>query len=192
MGRFRVQGPTLPGLRLPTTTCNRKILSSIQLLFNQRTFQQSSFRFIHSGYFYSASSSPLLLRGAPDTARILCRNFTPKRHRQLWVKDLPKVPTWRLEQESKPWPFGRKAATQPMSHPRHLANKCSTEWYTGLQVSTFLRVTSVIFIYWYITNLLGTFISWPETSRLSNSVVVGEGFDQGSDTVTISEEESGA
>ena len=39
--------------------------------------------FIHSGYFYSASSSPLLLRGAPDTARILCRNFTPKRHRQL-------------------------------------------------------------------------------------------------------------
>src|SRR6218665_1850457 len=27
--------------------------------------------FIHSDYFYSASSSPLLLRGAPDTARIL-------------------------------------------------------------------------------------------------------------------------
>jgi len=25
--------------------------------------------FIHSGYFYSASLSPLLLRGAPDTAR---------------------------------------------------------------------------------------------------------------------------
>ena len=39
--------------------------------------------FIHSGYFYSASSSPLLLRGAPDTARILCRCFMPKRHRQL-------------------------------------------------------------------------------------------------------------
>ena len=33
---------------------------------------------IHSGYFYSASSSPLLLRGAPDTV-----SFTPKRHRQL-------------------------------------------------------------------------------------------------------------
>jgi len=27
----------------------------------------------------------------PNTARILCRNFTPKRHRQLRVKDLPKV-----------------------------------------------------------------------------------------------------
>jgi len=39
--------------------------------------------FIHSDYFYSASSSPLLLRAASDTARILCRNFTPKRHRQL-------------------------------------------------------------------------------------------------------------
>ena len=27
--------------------------------------------FIHSGFFYSASSGPLLVRGAPDTARIL-------------------------------------------------------------------------------------------------------------------------
>src|SRR6218665_3262601 len=58
--------------------------------------------FIHSFYFYSAPSSPLLLRGAPDTARILCRNFTPKRHRQLKAKDLPKVPTWQLERESNP------------------------------------------------------------------------------------------
>ena len=41
------------------------------------------FSFIHPGYFYSASSIPLPLRGAPDTARILCRNFTPKRRRQL-------------------------------------------------------------------------------------------------------------
>ena len=34
--------------------------------------------FIHSGHFYSVLSSPLLLRGAPDTERIglLCRNFT--------------------------------------------------------------------------------------------------------------------
>src|SRR6218665_536016 len=29
--------------------------------------------FIHSDYFYSASYSPLLLRGAPDTARTLKR-----------------------------------------------------------------------------------------------------------------------
>ena len=49
---------------------------------------------------------------------ILCRNFTPKRHRQLWVKDSPKIPTWRLERESNPWPFRRKASTLPMCHPR--------------------------------------------------------------------------
>src|SRR6218665_1779466 len=62
---------------------------------------------IHSfiqAIFYSASSSPLLLRGAPDTARLLCRSSTPKRHWQLLVKDLPKVPTWRLERDSNPRP----------------------------------------------------------------------------------------
>src|SRR6218665_971909 len=49
--------------------------------------------FIHSGHFYSAAPNRLLLRSATDTARILCRSFTPKRHRQLRVKNLPKVPT---------------------------------------------------------------------------------------------------
>ena len=57
---------------------------------------------IHSGYFYSATSIPLLLRGAPDTARILRRSFMPKRHRQLQAKDLPKVSTWQLEREGNP------------------------------------------------------------------------------------------
>src|SRR6218665_1893138 len=47
-------------------------------------------------------SSSLLLRGAPDTARILCRSFTTKRHRQLRAKDLPTVPTWYLKRESNP------------------------------------------------------------------------------------------
>ena len=72
--------------------------------------------FIHSDHFYSASSSTLQLRNAPDTAQILCRSFTPKRHRQLWVKDLPKVPTWRLERESNPRPSGLKLSTQSMRH----------------------------------------------------------------------------
>jgi len=45
---------------------------------------------IHSGYLCSASSSLLLLGGAPDTAWILCRSFTPKRDKQLWVKDCPR------------------------------------------------------------------------------------------------------
>ena len=76
--------------------------------------------FIHSDQFYSASSSPLLLRGAPDTARILCQNFPSKRHGQLQVKDLPKVPTWRVEWSLNPWPFGQKALTLPMRHTRPL------------------------------------------------------------------------
>src|SRR6218665_2798215 len=58
------------------------------------------YSFIHSGYFYSTSLSLLLLRGAPYTERILFRSFTPKHHRQLRVKDLPKVPTWQLERDS--------------------------------------------------------------------------------------------
>jgi len=74
--------------------------------------------FIHSfsGYFNSAFSSLLLLRGTPDTARILCRSFMPKRHRQLRVKDLPNVSTWWLERDSKLPPFRRKALNIPMSH----------------------------------------------------------------------------
>src|SRR6218665_953257 len=78
----------------------------------------SVWAYIHSGHFYSASSSPLLLRSASDTARIslLCRSFTPKRHRQLRVKDLPKVTTWRQERDSNPRPSGRKASALPMCH----------------------------------------------------------------------------
>jgi len=54
------------------------------------------------------SSSPLHLRGAPDTARILCRSFAPKRHMQLRVKDLPNVSIYVGAR--------RKATTLPMSH----------------------------------------------------------------------------
>jgi len=36
--------------------------------------------FIYLDYFYSASTSPLLLRGAPDTAR---QSSMPRRHRHL-------------------------------------------------------------------------------------------------------------
>src|SRR6218665_1012380 len=71
---------------------------------------------ICSSYLYCASSSPPLLRGATDTARILCWSFTSRRHRQLRVKDLPKVPTWRLERDSNPRPFGQKASNLPMNH----------------------------------------------------------------------------
>ena len=40
---------------------------------------------------------------------------TPKHYRQLWVKDLPTVSTWRLEWDSNLRPFGRegKLTTEP-------------------------------------------------------------------------------
>jgi len=94
------------------------------MLENSYLLATDSEMFIHSGYFYSVSSSPLLLRGAPDTARILRRSFTPKRHRQLWVKDFPKVLTWRLEWELYSWPFGRKASTLPKRHTCPKLIKC--------------------------------------------------------------------
>src|SRR6218665_1834995 len=76
--------------------------------------------FIHSFrlLLWRIFKSTILLRGAPDTARIglLCPSFTPKRHRQLRVKDLTKVLTWRLERDSNPRPFGRKAPNLPTGH----------------------------------------------------------------------------
>src|SRR6218665_2999708 len=58
----------------------------------------------------------MLLRGASDTARILCQSFTPRSHKQLRSKNLPEVPSWRLERESNSRPFGRKATNLPKSH----------------------------------------------------------------------------
>src|SRR6218665_390869 len=70
---------------------------------------------------------------APDTAQILCRSLTPKRHRQLRVKDLPTIPTRRLERDSNPRPFGRKATNLPMSHHalKHLITMMYTESNLG-------------------------------------------------------------
>src|SRR6218665_574459 len=42
--------------------------------------------FIHSGHFYSAPSSPLLLRGAPDYSTDTVSEFHAEAHRQLHVK----------------------------------------------------------------------------------------------------------
>src|SRR6218665_2237904 len=62
--------------------------------------------FIHSDHFYSAPPSPLLLRDAPDYSTDTVSEFHAKVHRQLQVKDLPKVPMWWLERESNPRPSG--------------------------------------------------------------------------------------
>ena len=40
----------------------------------------------------------------------------PELYRQLQVKDLHEVPTWRLERDTNPRPSGRKASTLQMRH----------------------------------------------------------------------------
>src|SRR6218665_190208 len=49
------------------------------------------YSFIHSGHFYNAPSSPLLLRGAPDYSTDTESEFHAEAHRQMRVKDLPKA-----------------------------------------------------------------------------------------------------
>src|SRR6218665_2091983 len=83
---------------------------------NLKLISLGCYLFINSGYIYCASSIPLALRDAPDTARILCWNLTSEPHRQPRAKDLPQVPTWRLERDFNPQPFGRKKWNLPTGH----------------------------------------------------------------------------
>src|SRR6218665_2810726 len=69
--------------------------------------------FIHSGHCYSAPLSPLLLRDAPDHSTDTVSGFHAEAHRQLQIKDMPKVPTWRLEREANPQPSGRMSSSKP-------------------------------------------------------------------------------
>src|SRR6218665_690964 len=69
--------------------------------------------FIH---FCSGSHSMISLSEAlPTTAIETVSEFT-RRSVQLYMKDLPKVPTWWLERDSNPRPSGRKASTLPMRY----------------------------------------------------------------------------
>src|SRR6218665_793769 len=71
--------------------------------------------FIYSGYFYSAFSSPLLLRGAPDTARIPCRSFTPKCHTS---EGLSQVPYLAVSAVVKPMTLRTKGVDSTNGPPR--------------------------------------------------------------------------
>src|SRR6218665_1900179 len=69
------------------------LLSHLYELVSTKLLQLYIHSFIHSfRHFYSASSSPLLLRGAPDYSTDTVSEFHAEAHRQLQVKDLPKVP----------------------------------------------------------------------------------------------------
>src|SRR6218665_682621 len=84
--------------------------------------------FIHSFIQVFLYRLLLLFRGTPDTARMLCRGFTLKLHGKLRVKDLPKIPTWRLERDSNPRRFLRKVVNLPMSYhaPQLIRFICSS------------------------------------------------------------------
>ena len=72
---------------------------------------------IHSEYVYSASSSPLLRRGAPFYHVYTVSELTCRSAIQATVSEkFAKVPTWRLEWDSNLRPYGRKAANLSMSH----------------------------------------------------------------------------
>ena len=69
--------------------------------------------FIHFRYLYSAPSR-FLLRGAPEYSADTESEFHAEAHEQLRVKDLPRVPTRRLEVDSNPQPSGCKAQIYPL------------------------------------------------------------------------------
>src|SRR6478672_3593678 len=60
--------------------------------------------------------SGFLLRGAPDYSADTESEFHAEAHEQLRVKDLPRVPTRRIEVDSNPQPSGCKAPNIPLHH----------------------------------------------------------------------------
>src|SRR6218665_1882199 len=84
------------------------------------SFHQNCIVFIH---FYSAVQSMNLSGAHPTTATdAVSVVYTPKRLRQLQVKDLPTVPTWRLERDSNPRSKGMDY-TYESPHPIVLTEK---------------------------------------------------------------------
>ena len=70
--------------------------------------------FIHSGYFYSASSKSTTTQRRFRLQHRYCFGVsTPKRYWQLHVKGLSNISTWWLELDSNFRPSGRKASYPP-------------------------------------------------------------------------------
>src|SRR6218665_63911 len=79
---------------------------------SSHSFIRSIHSFIHSRYFYSASLSPLLLRGAPDYSIDTVSELTHRSVTGNTSEGLAQGPyTWRLE-----WDSGRKATNLSLSH----------------------------------------------------------------------------
>jgi len=65
-------------LKLETEKAQLRIIRFVRITAKCSRGWLESSSFIHSGYIYSASSSPQLLSGAPDPERILHQSFTPE------------------------------------------------------------------------------------------------------------------
>src|SRR6218665_3733866 len=99
------------------STCVMLICDIGNILFNKVCDIYIYFKIIHSFklflyHFFKSTSTQRRSQHSMDTAW----EFHAKAHRQLRVKDLPKVSTWRPERDSNPRPFRRKVLNQPMSH----------------------------------------------------------------------------
>src|SRR6218665_1355393 len=73
--------------------------------------------FIHSRDFYSAYSRPLYYSEALPTQHGYCVGVSRRSALATASEGLAQGPyTWRLERDSDPRPFGRKASNLPMNH----------------------------------------------------------------------------
>src|SRR6218665_270411 len=77
--KLEAQCKTL-GLLLNRSKC--EVISRSPII-TQDKHQLNPFSFIHYGHFYSAPSSPLLLRRAPDYSTDTISEFHAEAHRQL-------------------------------------------------------------------------------------------------------------
>src|SRR6218665_447473 len=69
-------------------------------------------------YFYSASLSPLLLRGAFDTAYMLCRSFTPKAPQATPSEGFAQSPYVAARAGLEPATIGTKGVESTNEPPR--------------------------------------------------------------------------
>src|ERR1043165_9130664 len=97
---------------------------------------------------YSAPSR-FLLRGAPDYSADTESEFHAEAHEQLRVKDLPRVPTRRLEVDSNPQPSGCKAPNIQLHHraPLHWESILMTPFCCAISRLTI----HLLFICYYFT-----------------------------------------
>ena len=100
-------------LTLSAITCKQVAVTEAQANCNLLIAPCMAHLF-YSRYFYSASSSLLPLRGAPDYSTDTVSQLT--RQNATGMKDLPKFPMWQLEWDSNLRPSACKTLNLPLSH----------------------------------------------------------------------------